>query len=412
MSERSEEIEKTPRAPSDRMGRSAPEPRSRRSVILPIVIGVVALLVAGSVYYWFTTRYLETTDDAVIDGDYVQVTPRVGGTVVALHIGDNQVVRQGDLLLEIDPRDYEAAAANAAATLASAEAQAHQAKASLDLTRASTIATLAQAEAGVEQAKAAIAQSQAQMVATQAEVTRARQDAVRYADLVAQNIASRQRFEQAGAQARTADAQLRAAEQGVRVAQAQLAAALGRLEQERTRPQQIAVREAELRSAEAQAAAAKASLDQARLNLSYTKVVAAHDGVITKRSVHEGDVVQKDQTLASLVYGEPTVTANFKETQLTHMLPGQPVDIEVDAYPGTTLKGHVDSVQRGTGARFSLLPPENATGNFVKVVQRVPVKIVFDAPPPARMVLGLGMSVVPTVDTAILPPASGQKATR
>jgi len=308
-------------------------------------------------------------------------------------------------LLRIDPRDYEVAVENARATLEGAEAQAAYRRANLALAVATTAATLAQAESGVEHAKAAVGQSKAQVAAAEAELIRAKQDAERYQRLVRDDYASRQRQEQAEAQARTADAQWRSSQEVVKVSEAQLGEALGKLAEAKTGPQLVAVREAELRSAEAQAAAAGAMLDQAKLNLSYTRIEAPHDGVVTKRTVREGDVVQKDQTLGTVVFGTPWVTANFKETQLTRMRPGQPAEVSIDAYASHRLKCHVDSIQRGTGARFSLLPPENATGNFVKVVQRVPVKLVCDQMPPSELALGLGMSVVPSVDVGAQPAA-------
>jgi membrane fusion protein (multidrug efflux system) len=383
---------------ADRPPRARAETRRRRLVVAGLL---VVLAVVGIVIYWFSTRDLLSTDDAFIDGDVVQIVPRVAGPVIRLAVTDNQHVAAGDLLLEIDPRDYAVAVENAGAALAAAEAQVGVARANLALTSATTAATLAQAESAVVHARAAIAQSEAQAAAAQAELVRARLDAARYLQLVKSEFAaSRQRYEQADAQSHTADAQWRAAQQAIKVTEAQLSEALGKLEEARTGPQQVAVRAAELRASEAQLAAARAALDQAELNLSYTRIHAPQDGVVTKRAVRQGDVVQKDQTLGTLVFGAPWVTANFKETQLTRMRPGQPVELSIDAYPGTVFKAHVDSVQRGTGARFSLLPPENATGNFVKVVQRVPVKILFDQPPPAQFVLSLGMSVIPTVDVS------------
>jgi membrane fusion protein (multidrug efflux system) len=368
-----------------------------RRVRMLIAAGIgVAALVGGGIY-WFVTRNIVTTDDAFIDGDAMQIAPRVGGPVVELRINDNQAVKQGDLLLRIDPRDYAVAVENARAALAAAVAQAAMAQANLDLTRATVAATLAQATSAVDRAKAATLQSQAQVSSAEAEQVRARQDAVRYSQLVRDEFASKQRNEQASAQSRGADAQLRASHEAVKMTQGQLGEAEAQLEAARTGPQQVAVREAQARTAEAQVGAAQAALDQAELNLSYTSIYAPHDGVVTKRAVREGDVVQRDQQLGALVFGTPWVTANFKETQLTYMRPGQPVEITVDAYPGVRFSGHVDSIQRGTGARFTLLPPENATGNFVKVVQRVPVKIVFDTPTDGH-VLSLGMSVIPRVD--------------
>jgi membrane fusion protein (multidrug efflux system) len=373
-------------------------------MLLAGLIGVVAL--AGGGLYWFVTRHIVSTDDAFIDGDALQIAPRVGGPVVELRITDNQAVRQGELLLRIDPRDYEVAVENARAALAAAQAQAAMARANLDLTRATVAATLDQATSAVEHARANVTQSQAQVGAADAEQVRARQDALRYNQLVRDDFASKQRHETATAQSSTADARSRAAREAVKVAAAQLGEAQGQLEAARTAPQQIAVREAQLRSADAQVAGAQAALDQAELNLSYTQVRAPHDGVVTKRAVRQGDVVQRDQQLGALVFGTPWVVANFKETQLAGMRPGQPVEITVDAYPGVRFAGHVDSIQRGTGARFSLLPPENATGNFVKVVQRVPVKIVFETPP-REFVLSLGMSVIPRVDVSVEPSTTG-----
>ena len=363
-----------------------------------LIIAAVALVaIAGGAAYWLHARDYESTDDAFIDGDTVQISPRVAGAVVRLNVTDNQSVRQGDLVLVIDPRDYEAALSNAKAALEEAAAQEATARANLDLTRATTEASVTQARSGVEVAKASLAQAKAQVVALDAEARRAAADAQRYQALMRSDFASRQRLEQAIAAWHSGDAQLKASQHAVEVAEAQIGEAEGRLAQADTAAQQVAVKEAELRSAAAHVAAARAAVETAELNLSYTKIYAPHDGVITKRSVQEGDVVQKDQALAALVFGTPYVTANFKETQLTYMRPGQPADIVIDAYPHIAFKGHIDSIQRGTGAHFSLLPPENATGNFVKIVKRVPVKIVFDVPPDPKLVLGLGMSVVPRV---------------
>jgi len=390
--------------PESPMQRPAPSAaistgRAKRRVRMTIAAAVGLLALAGGGAYWYLTRDIETTDDAFVDGDAVQIVPRVAGPVVELRITDNQAVKQGDLLLRIDPRDYEVAVENARAALAAAQAQAAMARATLELTRATVQATLTQATSAVEHARAALQQNQARVNVAAAEQLRARQDQVRYAQLVQDAYASKQRHEQAEASARSADAQLAAAHEAVKVSAAQLGEAQGQLEAAQTGPQQIAVREAQLRTAEAQVAAAQAALDQAELNLGYTRLTAPHDGVVTKRAVRQGDVVQKDQQLGALVFGTPWVTANFKETQLARMKPGQPVEIAIDAYPGVRFHGRVDSIQRGTGARFSLLPPENATGNFVKVVQRVPVKILFD-PPPAPYLLSLGMSVIPRVDVA------------
>jgi membrane fusion protein (multidrug efflux system) len=378
---------------------------TRRLVVVALL---VSLLAAGGAGYWYTHRNLESTDDAFIDGNAVTISPRVSGTVERLHFADNQKVLKGDLLIEIDPRDYQASLDDARATLAEAEARRAVAAADLDLSRASTTATLAQAEGRLSAAQASFRQAQAQVAAKDAEASRAGADVPRYQSAARKGAASQEHLDQALADARQAKAQLAAAEAAAAVANANIAEAQAQVEQARTAPYQIAVKEAALKAATAQVAAAEAAVQQASLNLSYTKIYAPETGHITKRSVNRGDVVQKDQVLTALVVGTPWVTANYKETELTRMRPGQSVDIEIDAYPDAVFKGHVDSIQRGTGARFSLLPPENATGNYVKVVQRVPVKIVFDSPPGPQYVLGLGMSVVPTVDVGTQP--TGQAA--
>lgn len=375
---------------------------TRRLVVVALL---VCLVVAGGVGYWYAHRDLQSTDDAFIDGNAVTISPRVSGTIERLHFADNQKVQKGDLLIEIDPRDYQASLDDARATLAEAEARQAVAAADLDLSRASTTATLAQAEGRLAAAQASFRQAQAQIAFSDAEAARAGADVPRYQSAARTGAASQEHLDQALAAARQAKAQRAAAEAAAAVANAKIAEAKAQVEQARTAPYQIAVKEAALKAATAQVAAAEAAVQQASLNLSYTKISAPEAGYITKRSVDRGDVVQKDQVLTSLVVGTPWVTANFKETELTRMRPGQPVDIEIDAYPGADFKGHVDSIQLGTGARFSLLPPENATGNYVKVVQRVPVKIVFDRPPGPQYVLGLGMSVVPTVDVGARPTA-------
>jgi membrane fusion protein (multidrug efflux system) len=365
------------------------------------ILGLVTIVLAiGAGIYWLTTRNLESTDNAVIDGNVVQIGPKVSGTVLALHVNDNQVVKAGDPLLTIDPRDYEVAVASATAGLANATAQAERTRVNLKYARTTISASLDQAEAGVNNARAALSQAQAQVGVAEAEAQRATADLTRYERLVGTDFASKQRYEQAQSDARTTAARLRAAQQGVRASDAQLSQALGKLDEAKTVPEQVAIREAELKAAEAQVLAASATLQQAQLNLSYTKLLAPQDGIVTRRKVNAGDQIDKGQNLFALVVGQPWITANFKETQLTRMRPGQPVTVTIDAYPSRTFKGHVDSIQRGTGARFALLPPENATGNFIKVVQRVPVKIVFDETPDTAMALGLGMSVVPTVNVA------------
>jgi membrane fusion protein (multidrug efflux system) len=365
-----------PTAPSSDADRA----RKRRFAIFGAVLLIAAIVGGG---YWWSVRDLESTDDAVIDGSTVAIQPRIEGTVLRVGFGDNQTVKAGDVLLELDPRDAEA-------KLAEARAAEAKARADLDMVRSTANASLRQAQSNLALQAAALRRAEAETSSAQAEANRAASDAERYRRLAEQGNASGQRLESAKADSERAVAALRASFQAVAVAQAGVGVAEASLAAAQTVEKQVAVKEAEL-------AAATARLRQAEIDLSYTRLVAAHDGNIVKKSVSPGAMVRQGQTLGSIVYGPRWVTANFKETQLTRMRPGQRAEIRVDAYPGMTFTGRVDSIQRGTGAFFSLLPPENATGNFVKIVQRVPVKIVFDPPPDADHVLSLGMSVVPTV---------------
>jgi membrane fusion protein (multidrug efflux system) len=365
-----------PQAPKSDADRA----RKRRFAVFGAVLLVAALAGGG---YWWSVRDLESTDDAVIDGSTVAIQPRIEGTVLRVAFGDNQTVKAGDVLLELDPRDAEA-------RLAEARAAEAKARADLDMVKATADASLRQAQSNLALQAAALRRAEAETSSAQAEANRAAADAERYRRLAEQGNASGQRLETARADSERAIAALRASFQAVAVAQAGVGVAEAALAAAQTVEKQIAVKEAERGSAAAR-------LRAAEIELSYTRLAAAHDGTIVKKSVSPGAMVRQGQMLGSIVYGPRWVTANFKETQLERMRPGQRVDIRVDAYPGVAFTGRVDSIQRGTGAFFSLLPPENATGNFVKIVQRVPVKIVFDPPPDAAHVLSLGMSVVPTV---------------
>jgi membrane fusion protein (multidrug efflux system) len=379
-----------------------------------IALAVLGVAIVGGATYWWLNRGLVSTDDAFVDGNAVTLSPQIGGKVLRLLIDDNQRVKAGDLLLEIDPRDFAAARDSAQAQLSRAQAAEAEASANLDLTKASTAASIASAEAGLDLATAALAQAKAQLLSSSAEADRAGADVKRYRTLTKQDYASRQTLDQAEATARSSAAQVLSDTQGVTVAQAKIGQAQAAVDQAHTAAQQVAVKEALLLSAKADVEAAKAALHTAEINLAYTKILAPQTGYITRRQVNAGDVVEKNQILATLVYGQPWVTANYKETQLTDMRPGQPVTIHVDAYPGVDFRGHVDSIMHGSGAHFSLLPPENATGNYVKVVQRVPVKILFDEDAATLEkdghVLGLGMSAVPTVN--MRPGASNAATTK
>jgi membrane fusion protein (multidrug efflux system) len=335
-------------------------------VILGFV--VVAGLIGGG-WYWYANRNLETTDDAFIDGRAITVAPQVKGLVTVLAVNDNQFMHAGDVLLQIDPRDYVAARDMARGQLALAQAQRQAAQVNLDLVRITAPQKLLQARA---QAVSAIA---AQYVAISDD---------RRQHALSPLIVSEQQVEQSTSTNAQAGAQ--AALTAAAVVQADLV------------PQLIAQAAAPLAQAEAQITEAQSELDQAELNLSYTTMRAPQDGWITKRNVERGDYLQVGASVFSIVTPELWVTANFKETQLDRMRPGQQVTISIDAYPELRLTGHVDSVQRGTGSKFTAFPAENATGNYIKIVQRVPVKIVIDSGLDPRLALPLSLSVDPTVN--------------
>jgi membrane fusion protein (multidrug efflux system) len=349
--------------------------RSRRAARAKWVLLLVVLIAAGgALAEWYVTKDSATTDDAYTDGHAVTIAPQISGTVVSLDVTDNQRVRAGDLLFAIDPRAYVAARDQAKGSLQVAEAQLGNAQMSLDAARIDFPARLESARA--------------QLAAAKATQFRAAADMRRQQNLPKQ-ATTQQDIDTAQAALRSADAQVSQAEAGVK--QADLVT------------QHIGEAEAQVRQLEAQVALARAQLDQAELNLSWTKVTAPQDGWITKRSVEQGNYMQAGQSVLSLVTPDIWVTANFKESQLARMRPGQHVDISVDAYPELKLKGHIDSVQLGSGSRFTAFPPENATGNFVKIVQRVPVKIVIDSGIDPNIPLPLGLSVEPSVhlsDTA------------
>jgi membrane fusion protein (multidrug efflux system) len=405
-------------------------------------IAAVVVIGVGVAYYVYSLSY-KTTDDAFVDGHITPVSARAAGHVAKVYVTDNQWVNRGDLLAELDPRDYEARLAAAAAALSAAQAG-HKSRAlGGDVIEITSSAGVGEASAAVDGAKAAVetaraavataksqqAQAQAQVAAVQAGEARqkrasaylkriqalvperaASQDSLDEA-VAAEGVASadvsavRQRIVAQEAAVRQAEAAVVAAESGVRQAESGVAgqlAALGRAEAQHagtnSAPKQVAQSRSQTDAAEAETARAQAEVNQATLNLSYTKIYAPISGHVTRKSVEIGTHVQTGQPLLALVDPDVWVIANFKETQLAKMQPGQPVTVTVDTHPGVKLAAHVDSVQRGSGARFSLLPPENATGNYVKVVQRVPVKVVFDDLKQIEQYgLGPGMSVVPTV---------------
>jgi len=383
-------------------------PKARRTLLVVAVVVIAAIVVA-----WFATRGRVSTDDAQIDAHILPVSARVGGTVVAVEVEDNRTVEAGTVLVRLDPTDYEVALRRAEADRAAAEAALSAARSGVPIASASSSGRLDAAEAEVRRAQAATAFADAALRAArartreaQANADRATRDRERLEQLVAKDEVSRQQYDASVAAAVAADAALdaaaaavRQAEEARRQADDRVAQAEADLRAAQTAPQQVEATKAQVTLAEAHLELAKAAVEQARLDLEYTVVKAAIDGVVSKRAVEPGQVVRPGQPLFALVdLDDVWVTANFKETKLARVEPGQPVRIEVDAY-GHTLKGHVDSIGAATGARFSLLPPENASGNYVKVVQRVPVKIVFEPDQDPEHKLRPGLSVVPTIDT-------------
>jgi membrane fusion protein (multidrug efflux system) len=391
-----------------------------------IIAAAVAVLVVVAAVVWLLSRGHESTDDAQIDGHITQVAARVGGTVIKVAVDNNDRVDAGALLIQIDPRDYQVAVDRARAELADAEAQAAAARTGVPIAQVETRSGVntasggvAEAEAGVSSADQQIQAAQANLVAAQAHqrereatATKAAKDVDRLRGLVQKDEISEQQFDAAVAAADAAKANVDAAKSDVTAAQAAVAVAQQKAAQARasaaqahaslatakTAPQQLQVTQARAAAADARVKQMQASLAQAELNLQYTTVKAPTAGVVSRKTVEVGQVLQPGQPVLALVALEDVwVTANFKETQLNEMRPGQRAVVEVDALGGKAFKGHVDSIAAATGAKFSLLPPENATGNYVKVVQRVPIKIVFEPGQDPNRLLRPGMSVTPTV---------------
>jgi membrane fusion protein (multidrug efflux system) len=389
-------------------------PAARRSKSKPYLIlgAIVAVGIAGySAVAWFS-RGRENTDDAQVDADVVAVSARVGGTVLKVHVTDNQPVHKGDLLVEIDPADLTAKEKQAEAQLSAARAQAAAADAQVRIVVATskgglsaaqaqlsgTATSVASAAAQIEAAKASLAHAQAE--AARADTDLARAVSLRKDEAVPQAQVDTARADDQAAHAAVAQAtaQLAASEEMRHTAQTQIAEARGRVEQSAPIDAQLAVAQANADLARAQADAAEASLTQAKLQLSYTRIEAPADGLLSRLAVHEGQLVQAGQQVVGVVPDTTYVIANFKETQVGNMRAGQRAEISVDALPGRSFEGKVESTSPGTGARFSLLPADNASGNFVKVVQRLPVKIAW-VNVPADVKLAAGLSVDVTVLT-------------
>jgi membrane fusion protein (multidrug efflux system) len=389
-----------------------------------VVAVIVVLAVVAGLWHYYSAR--ESTDDAEIDGHIIPISPKVGGTVLAVNVKDNQYVEAGTVLVQIDPADYRIALERAQADWADAQAMARAAGASVPIEFTTTGSQLSTAQANVQNAAAGVAvagkeidvakaklnSAQARLREAEANATKAAKDLGRMKQLVAKDEISEQQYDATVAAAAATNASVESAraavaeaDQGVHVAESRLAQARDMTAEAQagarsaqTAPQQVAVIRDRAAASEAKAQQAKAAVDQAQLNLQYATIKAPVSGVVSKKSVEVGQIVQSGEPLLALVPLEDIwVTANFKETQLKKMRVGQRAIISVDAFGGHKFKGHVESIAAATGAKFSLLPPENASGNYVKVVQRVPVKMVLEKGEDPEHHLRPGMSVNPTV---------------
>jgi membrane fusion protein (multidrug efflux system) len=387
----------------------ARSPSRRRGLLIAAI--VVAVLAAVGI--WWRSTYSEDTDDAQVSGHLIQISARINGHVAKVFVEENQMVKKGDPIVELDPSDYEVAVEKAEAALASAKANAAAAKVNVPITTVNTGSNLRAAYASVTGTHATVAQARQQLDAARARVAqaqannfKAQSDLMRYRPLVQKDVISKQQYDTALAAADAAKAALadarasqKAAEDAVRAAREREAQAQAMLRYAQTAPQQVAAQSARAKQAEALVKQAQAALDQAKLNLSYTMIVTPVAGIITRKSVELDENVSAGQNLLTLVSLEDLwVTANFKETQLRHMKAGQKVVIHVDA-TGKDYSGRVTQIGGATGSVLSLFPPENATGNYVKVVQRVPVRIDFTnlAKEDPNFKLRPGFSVEPKV---------------
>ncbi|HTX35722.1 MAG TPA: HlyD family secretion protein [Bryobacteraceae bacterium] len=377
------------------------------------LVVILAIIVFAGVPLYRHLEAWESTDDAQIDGYIYPVSSRVSGYVNRVTVDDNQYVEAGTVLVQLDPKDYDVAVANAKATLANDQASAASISTNVPITDVNTSSQLSTAQAGIDNARAGVVAAQrdfdaAQAALRQAEANdlKAQDDVSRYKPLAEKEEIPQHQYTQAVDSQRATAAAVESArsaaagkEQAINQARARLTQAEAQLNYAHTRPQQISVQQSRARAAQAETHRADAILQQAQLNLQYTNVVAPVSGIVGQRSVQPGQNVAPGQQLMTIVPLDSEniwVTANFKETQLKYMRPGQPVKISVDTY-GRTYNGHVLNIAGATGARYSLLPPENATGNYVKVVQRIPVKIVFEKGQDPQHLLRPGMSVEPDV---------------
>ncbi len=392
-----------------------PKPK-KNPLRLLIIIGVVLLVALIAAYFYWRSTFTETTDDAQVNGNLYQVSARVAGQVIKVYVEDNQTVQAGQVIAEIDPRDYIVALEQAQANLASTRGASLQARSNVPITSITTRTTTSTSGTDVASAQASVSQAQRASQAAEARVTQARANAVkaqldvdRYTPLVQRDVISKQQYDAAVASAAASRASVLEAEANVIGQQDATRAAQQRLNQaqfqvaqaQKTGPEQIRIQQARAQAAVADVQQSQARLDQAQLNLSYTKITAPSAGIIDKKNVVVGANLAVGQDLLTIVpLTNMWVTANFKETQLNKMKPGEHVTIKVDALSGRKFTGQVTQIGGATGSRLSLFPPENATGNYVKVVQRIPVRLDFTnlQQENGDYRLRVGMSVTPAVD--------------
>ncbi|MDP9052048.1 MAG: HlyD family secretion protein [Acidobacteriota bacterium] len=398
--------------PSGEPAAPPPQKSSRKG----IVFGVVLLLVLAAIFFYWRSTFTEDTDDAQVDGNLYQVSSRITGHVVKVYVNDNQAVQQGQLLAEIDPTDYQVALDQAQADLASMQAQYVQASANVPITQVNVGTSVTNAGADVKGSGDQVAQAQKQVEAAAARVDQAKANAVkaqldvdRYTPLVQKDVISKQQFDAAVAQAAAskaavleAESNVLAAQNGVESARQKQAQAQAQAQQSvKNAPGQVKVEQSRATAAAAAVKQAEAKVEQARLNLTYTHILAPSAGIVNKKNVEIGANLSAGQDLMTIIpLTDLWVTANFKETQLAKMHPCQAVTLKVDAYGGRKFSGYLRQVGGATGSMLSLFPPENATGNYVKVVQRIPVRIDFTnlQDEDKDFVLRPGLSVTPDVD--------------
>jgi membrane fusion protein (multidrug efflux system) len=382
-------------------------PKHRRNII---ILAVILVVLIGGLFLWRYLSSYESTDDAQADVHLYPVSARVSGYVIRVNVGDNQWVEKGTVLVEIDPKDYEVAVAQAQANLVNAEATAQSLNITVPITSVNsssqlrfTASGIEDANAGVKAAEKQLAAAHSQVVSAEANDVKAQDDLQRYKLLVDKREVAEQVYDQALAAARSSTATVMgarasesAAEQFVQQARSRLTQAEANHKYAQTGPQQVSSTRSRVQAAIADVEQKRALLEQAKLNLGYTKIVAPVTGEVNKTVVVGMNVQDGQQLLTVVPLDEVWVTANFKETQLKRMRVGQKADIHIDSN-GRTLKGHVDSIAGATGPLFSLLPPENATGNYVKIVQRIPVKIILEPGENRDRWLRPGMNVVPDV---------------